>query len=124
MAKQVNAGDLRTRIRVYKLTRTVNDNGFESETTQNVFGDGVSVYCRWIWAHGSEVFEHRTLELGQVATLTMYASPLITPQCRIELVDDAAINGEAAGMFEIISIDQVENQLRYMEIKVKREVIA
>jgi hypothetical protein len=64
------------------------------------------------------------LQLGQVATLTMYASPLITVDCRVTLVDEQTISGTNGGPFEIVSIDQVENRRRYMEIKVKRKVKA
>lgn len=122
MAKEANAGELRTRVRFLRVTPGINDNGFETEQSADIFGE--PVYCKWVWAHGSEVFEHRKDQLGQVATLTMYASPLVTVDCRVALEDEEALTGANDGPFEIVSIDQVENRGRFMEIKVKRQVKA
>ncbi|MBQ8129995.1 MAG: hypothetical protein IJ175_07080 [Clostridia bacterium] len=122
MAKQANAGELSTRVRFIRETKTINENGFPVHEPRDVFGK--PVYCRWVWAHGSEVFEHMELKLGQVATLTMYASPLVTVDCRVQLVDERALVGTDLGLFEIVSIDSVENRGRFMEIKVKRKVKA
>lgn len=122
MAKEVNAGDLRTRIQVYRTERGINANGFNTEQEVAVFSE--PVWCKWVWAHGSEVFEHRREKLGQVATITMYHTPLITPQCKIELVDEQAITGTTGELFDVVSIDPVENNRRFMEIKVNREVKA
>lgn len=122
MAKQANAGELRTRVRFLKTTKGTNENGFATQETADIFGR--PVYCRWVWAHGSEVFEHKKLQLGQVATLTMYASEKIDPECKVELVDETKLVGTNDGLFDIISIDSVENKRRYMEIKVERRVKA
>ena len=120
MAKQANAGELRTRVRFLKITKGANANGFATQQTVDIFGR--PVYCRWVWAHGSEVFEHKKLQLGQVATLTMYATNRIDQECKVELVDEAALIGTDNGLFDIISMDGVENRQRYMEIKVERRV--
>lgn len=122
MAKQANAGEMRTRVRFTKPVKTINDNGFEVRENRDVFGK--PVYCYWVWAHGSEVFEHRKNLLGQVATLTMYASPLVDQECQVTLEDELALTGTVGGPFEVISIDQVENRGRFMEIKVRRKVKA
>lgn len=122
MAKQANAGELSTRVRFIREAKTINENGFPVHVQQDIFGK--PVYCRWVWAHGSEVFEHMRLQLGQVATLTMYASPLVTVDCKVILVDEQHLVGSDLGAFEIVSIDSVENRGRFMEIKVKRKVKA
>lgn len=122
MAKQANAGELNTRVRFIRQTKTINENGFPVHVDQDVFGQPVR--CKWVWAHGSEVFEHMRLQLGQVATLTMYATPLITVDCKVVLVDEQHLVGSDLGAFEIVSIDSVENRGRFMEIKVKRKVKA
>lgn len=122
MAKQANAGELTTRVRFVRTTTTINENGFPVRTEEDIFGE--PVYCRWVWAHGSEVFEHMELKLGQVATLTMYATPRITVDCRVVLVDEQQLVGTDWGPFEIVSIDTVENRGRFMEIKIKRKVKA
>ena len=122
MAKQVNAGDLRTRVRFYKVTKGVNENGFAVQTTTDIFEK--PVYCHWQWRHGTEVYEHDKHQLGQEATLTMYASPKVDVECRVELVDEQALVGTNGGPFEIVSMDSVENRRRFMEIRVRRRVKA
>ena len=122
MAKECTAGEMRTRIRITRPVKTINENGFEVCEEADLFGQPVN--CKWVWAHGSEVLEHMRLQLGQVATLTMYASPLVTVDCRITLEDELQLTGAALGTFEIVSIDQVENRGRFMEIKVRRKVAA
>lgn len=122
MAKQANAGELNTRVRFIRQTKTINENGFPVHVDEDVFGE--AVYCKWVWAHGSEVFEHMRLQLGQVATLTMYASPLVTVDCKVILEDEEELVGSNLGAFDVVSIDSVENRGRFMEIKVKRKVKA
>lgn len=122
MAKQANAGEMTTRVRFKRLTKGINANGFAEHAEVDVFGQ--PVYCKWVWAHGSEVFEHMREQLGQVATITMYWSPKVTPDCTVQLVDEQILTGTNSGDFEIVSIDGVENRGRYMEIKVKRRVKA
>lgn len=122
MAKQANAGELNTRVRFIRQAKTINENGFPVHTEMDVFGE--PVWCKWVWAHGSEVFEHMRLQLGQVATLTMYATPLVTVDCKVILEDEEQLTGANLGMFDVVSIDSVENRGRFMEIKVKRKVKA
>lgn len=122
MAKECNAGEMNTRVRFTRATKTINENGFPVHEDTDIFGK--PVHCKWVWAHGSETLEHMRLQLGQVATLTMYASPLVTADCQVTLVDEQALVGTNNGPFEIVSIDSVENRGRYMEIKVKRKVKA
>lgn len=122
MAKECNAGEMNTRVRFTRATKTINENGFPVHEDADIFGK--PVHCKWVWAHGSETLEHMRLQLGQVATLTMYASPLVTADCQVTLVDEQTLVGTDNGPFEIVSIDSVENRRRYMEIKVKRKVKA
>lgn len=122
MAKDVWAGELNTRINITREARTINENGFAVHTSQDIFGQ--PVYCRWQWLHGAEALEAMKHQLGQVATLTMYHSPLIDTTCRVTLTDEQQLIGTNDGPFDIVSIDAVENQGRYMEIKVKRRTEA
>lgn len=122
MAKEANAGEFNTRVRFYTVEKSTNENGFAVQVNRDVFGE--PVHCKWVWAHGSEVFAHMRDQLGQVATLTMYATNQITPECRVALEDERYITGAENGTFEIVSIDQVENRGRFMELKVRRRVKA
>lgn len=118
MAKSARAGEMRTRITVKLPTKTINENGFAQEADIPVFAD--KVWCKWVWQHGTEVFENMRLNLGQVATITMPFTDKITPRCRIWREGETG----ADKAWEIVSIDNVEEARRFLEIKVRRDVKA
>ena len=57
------------------------------------------------------------LQLREPATLTMRYSPKITEQCLVFKKGDSR-------PFEIVSIDNVEERNRWLELKVQRKVEA
>lgn len=118
MAKSASIGEMRTKITVKLPTKGVDADGFATETTTDVFSG--KVWCKWVWQHGAEVFENMRLGLGQVATITMPYTDKITPRCKIWRETETA----AADAWEIISINNVEEARRYLEIKVRRGVKA
>ncbi len=146
MSKEANAGELRTPIMVFNRTKTNDADGYETETWTNVFGqddDGneKTVRCKWINVHGTEIYDAAQLGLTEPATLTIRYSPLITATCLIyraaeyvealaagdEIEDEgesaAAVNAAlAATAYEIISLDNVEQRNKWLEIKLKRKV--
>lgn len=113
--KSVNAGDLRTRVAVEGVTKTPDGAGNHIETWTNVFGAGVTVGCKWVNAHGVEADENNRLKLDEKATLFMRHSPLITETCRIK---------KGAGIWEVESLDNINERGSWLEIKVKRSVRA
>lgn len=118
MAKSASIGEMRTRITVKLPTKGVDTDGFATETDADVFGG--KVWCKWVYQHGSEVFENMRLGLGEVATITMRYSSLVTPRCKVWREGESA----AADAWEIVSIDNVEEARRFLEIKVRRGVKA
>lgn len=118
MAKEATIGEMRTKIRIYSQTKGIDVDGFPTEAWANVFGDG-DPFCRCMWvnAHGTEVFDNLRLELRDVATITMRYTPLLTPECRIFHEDDPE-------PYEVISIDNISDRRRLMEVKVRRAVTA
>lgn len=117
MAKSVNAGELRTSIEIQEHTETTTPNGFSQKTWRNVRADGRRYRCKWVNAHGREALEAKQLGLTEPATLTMRYTPKLTPECRI-------LRGNDPSPYEVISIDNVENQNRFLEVKVQRKVTA
>ncbi len=117
MAKRANAGELRTSIIVEKYPETQDDDGYPIKGWINVFGEGKTLKVKWVNIHGTEVYESMRMDLKDPATLTARYSPLITAQCRITKVGDLK-------PYEIISLDDVEDQHEWLEIKVKRMVNA
>ena len=117
MSKSAGAGDLRTKIEIKKATMTTSSNGYDMPTWTNIFGDGVFAWCKWVNAHGQEVFSAQQLGLEEMATLTMRYTPRLTAACEIYRYGDSK-------PFEIISIDNVEQRNTWLEVKVKRKVAA
>lgn len=118
MAKSARTGEMRTRIRVVSVTHNENANGFAQETEADVFPD--AVWCKWVWAYGTEALENMRLKLGETATATLRYTDGITPRCRIYLTRE----GNNAKPFEVVSVNPVEEARKYLEIRVRRDVKA
>ena len=81
----------------------------------NVFGDGVPCMCKWVNAHGYEVFQTMQLQIREPATITTRYSPLLLdPKLTV-------YKGKDQTPYEIISIDNVEEENVWLEIKVQRK---
>lgn len=114
MAARANAGEMRTRVRIAKPAYTIVE-GFERETFTDVFSRKVKV--KWVYAHGSEIYQAAEQQIREPATITMRYSPLVNVECRIWRENDP-------NPYEIISINNVEDCRQFLEIKVKRVVTA
>lgn len=119
MARAAAAGDMRTRVTVKKPTRSVDADGFHTETWANVF-PGMT-RCKWVSAHGSEAMENNRLDVGRVATLTMRFTSLVDETCCVWYENDTQ---DAAHAWKIISINDPEGRHAFLEIIVRRDVIA
>lgn len=117
MSKNANAGELRTPVYFKRIQRSTDAEGFPAETEVNIFGEGKHVLCKWVNAHGSEVFLAKQLELRDPATITMRYSPLINEKLLVYRENDA-------NPYEIVSLDNVECRKQWLEIKVQRMVPA
>lgn len=117
MSKSANPGELNTPVYFFRYTRTLDDEGDYTDTPVNVFGEGKYMPCKWVNAHGSEVFEAMQLQLREPATIT----------CRYSAMIDRTLDvyrGTDPNPYEIISVDNVQNQGRWLEIKVQRKEAA
>ncbi len=113
MAKYVNAGELRTPISFVRTERGKDADGYPTETEVEV----IKTNCKWVNIHGSEVFTAMQQQLREPATITMRYSPLINPKLII-------YKGTDTNPYEVISIDDVEDRHRWIEIKVQRKTEA
>lgn len=113
MAKYVNAGELRTPVRFICTERGKDADGYPTETEKEV----IKTNCKWVNVHGSEVFTAMQQQLREPATITMRYSPLINP--KLTIYKDADTDP-----YEVISINDVEDRHRWLEIKVQRETEA
>lgn len=114
MSKYANPGELRTPVYFKRIGRGRDGEGYPVEAEVNVFGDGVRCMCKWVNAHGTEVFQSMQLEINKPATITTRYSP--------KLLDETLIvyKGADKHPYEIISIDDVEERHVWLEIKVQR----
>lgn len=111
MAKYVNAGELRTPVKFIKIERTKDTDGYPIEVKKTV----LETKCKWVNVHGTEVFTAMQQQLREPATITMRYSPLINAKLTIYKDTD---------MYEVISINDVEDRHKWLEIKVQRKTEA
>lgn len=126
MSKSANPGELRTRVYFKRVGRTTNENGYDAagETGEtNVFGqdeggNDIPAMCKWVNAHGSEVFTAMQLEIKQPATLTTRYSPLLDDKTLI------VYRETDPGPYEVIDTDNVEQRNVWLEITIQRKIPA
>lgn len=117
MSKSANAGELRTPVTFKTISRATNKNAYSNSGEVNIFGEGKTVKVKWVNAHGYETTAAMQLGLREPATITMRYSPLINETLIVYRDKDIR-------PYEIISIDDVEQRHRWLEIKVQRKVPA
>jgi head-tail adaptor len=121
MAKSVAAGEMRTRITVQKQTASTDADGFPTKTWANVLTGGGMIRCKWVNAHGTEVTEKMRLDLGQIATITLRYTSLIDQRCRVFHEADAQTDANA---WTVVSVNDPEDRHAFLEITLKRAVMA
>ena len=118
MAKQVSAGELRTSVYFRRVFKGSDSRGATHQREEFVFtgccGEELPVLCKWVNAHGTEVFSAMQLQLREPATLTMRYSPLIDATMLV-------YKGKDPRPYEIISVDNVEERGQWLELKVQRK---
>lgn len=122
MAKQANAGELRTRIYIRRLEKAADGEGVTAETAKSVFPDLPGQpervwHCKWVNAYGTEAVTAMQLQIREPATLTMRYSDKIKADCLIYRLGDPE-------PYEIISINDVEERHTWLEVKVCRKQAA
>ena len=121
MASRTTAGEMRTRVMIFDHrpagSEGLDENGFPLADKVNVLGDGRTVHCKWVNAHGGEVYEARQAGVSESATLTMRYTPLVTTTSEIYREGDRR-------PYEVISINDVLDRHVWLEIKVQRREAA
>lgn len=113
MSDYANPGELNTPVEFRRIKREHDADGFPVEEDLNVFGNGITAMVKWVNAHGNESFIAMQLELREPATLTMRYSPKINRELLVFRYGDP-------DPYEIISVDNVKQQNKWLEIKVQR----
>lgn len=113
----INAGDLNTRIRIqYKKS----DGSGSFKTAEWVdIGNSTAEdpprfkYSKWVGVHGSEVWIANSVQAERAATVTIRFDKRVNEACRI-------LYGDI--VYKIISIDDIGQKHKWLELKVKAEV--
>lgn len=119
MALRATIGQMRTRIIVKRLTESVNDNGFPVKEWTPIVGG--HIWCYWHNEVSNEKDQDDRLELKQPAALTVRYTPLIDVRCRVWLEDDPQDEYHA---YEVISVNNWDMKYKFLELKVRRVVVA
>ncbi len=122
MAKQAQAGELRTRIYIRRTVKATDAEGSAQEREESVFppgGDGGERvwHCRWVNAYGAQAMTAMQLQLQEPATLTMRYTPLVRPDCLIYRLGDPV-------PYEVVGVNDVEDRHKWLEVKVCRKTAA
>lgn len=124
MAKVAKAGEMRTRIHVQEPIRGIDADGYQTVHWRDVFCE--RIWCKWLNPHGTEIYENMRLNLREPATITMRYTDKMHSHCRIFKdyvpVGDETVDGPHA--YEIISMDNLFDERRLLEIKVQRKGVA
>lgn len=122
ISKRAHSGELHTLVFFKQVVRGTDDDGFPAERESNVLGqdeNGIDIpfHVKWVNVHGYDVFTSIQMKLTEPATITMRYFCEISP-------DMVVYKGADPKPYEIISINNVLDQGRWLEIKVQRKVAA
>lgn len=112
---------MRTRITVKNLTPGIDSDGYQTETWTNILSGSNMLRCKWVPAHGRDLMENNRLGLGQMATITLRYTSLITPRCRVWYENDAQTDVNA---WEIVSVNDPESRHAFLEATLRKLVTA
>jgi len=107
----VKVADLRTRITFQSPTVTADSGGAQVPSWANI-STNPTVWARWINAHGDELVNNEAVQSTQRATVTI--------RHRTDLVESWRIKRDDNTYWQIISIDQVQDRNRWIELVVER----
>jgi SPP1 family predicted phage head-tail adaptor len=106
--KMTNPGELRTAVVLQKRTTVTTDaGGFQKPGSPTEY----NVSAKWVNFHGSEVLAAQAAGIVEGATVTIrYRSDL----------DETWRISKAGQVYEIVSMDDIQNRHEYIELKVKK----
>ena len=119
MAKSALAGEMTTKITVKRIKPGNDSEANPTEEWEEVFGG--KVWCKWVYAHGDDVDENLRMGMGQTATITLRYTPKIDVRCRVWHENDEQTDENA---WEVTSINDPEDRHKYLDILLRRVVVA
>jgi head-tail adaptor len=125
--KATNPGELRTRIILVRRAVSTETGGFQRPLWEPI----AQVWAKWINIHGAETWTAQSVGAEAPATVTIRHRNGLDATCAVvkggSLVDVLDEGGEVTGqviqggtVYEIVSLDDIQERHEYLELKVKR----
>lgn len=125
--KKLKGSEFRTPIEIRRVTPAKSNTGYSSSTSvndyqnsENIFGSGFVIRCRWVNAHGNELdargneaLSAKSLAYVEVSTITFRSNERITS-------DHIIYRPDTKKFYEIIGIDNIRESNSLLELKIKR----
>jgi SPP1 family predicted phage head-tail adaptor len=105
--KVSNPGELRVPVTLQSRSVTPDAGGFQAPTWATI----AEVMAKWSGAHGAEAWTAASIGAEQPATVLIRYQADLDTTCSVLKGTD---------IFEIVSIDDIQERHEYMELKVKR----
>jgi len=109
--KLSNPGEMRTLITL--KSRSIITGGSAGGFRIPNYDEIAQVLAKWVNVHGSEVWVSKTVQAIKAATV------LIRYQAGL---DETCVVDKGGEIYEIVSIDNIQEKNEYMELKVKKAV--
>ena len=103
----INPGDLRTRITLKARAVSTETGGFQRPTWPTTIA---VVWAKWNNVHGSEVWAADANQVTQPATALI--------RYRADVDETCAVDREGK-IYEVVSVDDIENRHEFMELALK-----
>ncbi len=104
--KPFNPGELRTKITLKSRSVSTETGGFQRPS----YTTTADIWAKWVNVHGSEVWAAESVQAIRPATVTI--------RYRADIDVTSAIEKDGV-LYQIVSIDDVQNRHEYMELKVQ-----
>jgi SPP1 family predicted phage head-tail adaptor len=101
-----NPGELDTKIGIYSRGVTTQAGGFKKPTPIKID----DIWSKWTNVHGQEAWLANSVQARMAATVLIRYTDKIDPTCMVQ---------KDSQYFEIISMDDIQNQHEYIELKVQ-----
>ena len=105
--RTINPGELNIRVTIKSRTISTKTGGFEAPEWTTL----ATVWARWTNVHGTEVWAAQMAQASEPATVLIRYRAGIDNTC-------AMLKG--ADLYEIVSIDNIQERDEYLELKVQR----
>jgi SPP1 family predicted phage head-tail adaptor len=107
--KVTNPGEMRTLITLMSRAITKESGAFQSRSTTTI----AEVWSKWTNVHGSEAWTAASLAASMPATVLIRWRDDVDASCLVTKGSD---------LYEIVSLDNIQERNEYIELKVKQVV--